>query len=66
VPWPTAKSFRKHNRRSVGAAGQKAANIATGLLKKGASEGKAIRIANGYLKHHGPRRRGLINQGARS
>jgi uncharacterized protein YdaT len=49
MPW-TAESFRKHwkdPRRG------KAARIANALLRKGASEGKAIRIAISQAKRGG-------------
>lgn len=64
MPWPTAKSFSKHNRAATGRTGQKAANIATGILKKTGDDGKAIRIANAYVKKHKSGHRGLINRGS--
>ena len=47
MPWPTGKSFaEKHNKKLIGAAADKAARMATGMVNKGMDEGKAIRIAN--------------------
>jgi uncharacterized protein YdaT len=49
MPW-TKDTFKKHNKKAVGAKGTKAAAIATSVLKRTGDEGKAIRIANAAIK----------------
>lgn len=47
MPWPTGKGFAyKHNKKLSGAAAQKAADVATAIVKKGGDEGMAIAVAN--------------------
>ena len=47
MPWPTGGSFaRAHNRKLTGAAAQKAADIATAMVRRGVPEGEAIATAN--------------------
>jgi hypothetical protein len=42
MPWPNAKSFKKHNKRAT----PQMARMASAILAKTGDEGKAIRIAN--------------------
>lgn len=49
MPWPNAKSFRKHNKRAKGKKGDKAARMATHILEKTGNEGEAIATANKFL-----------------
>ncbi len=66
MPWPTARSFSKHNKKATGKVGTKAAKIATAVLKSTGDDGKAIRIANSYVKKHkGTAPRGLMNRGGK-
>lgn len=53
MPWPNAKSFKKHNKKAVGKKGTKAAHMATKILSKTGNEGEAIATANKFLKSHG-------------
>lgn len=46
MPWTAASFSQKHNKKLHGAAAAKAARMATGMVKAGMDEGKAIRIAN--------------------
>lgn len=67
MPWPTARSFRKHNRNAVGKVGTTAAHMATRILQRTGDEGEAIATANKYIaRHRGSPRprggRGLINK----
>jgi hypothetical protein len=55
MPWPSGKDFaQKHNKKLLKspAKAQKAADIATGALKRGVPEGEAIAIGNAYVKKH--------------
>ncbi|HUW56806.1 MAG TPA: hypothetical protein VMZ92_09235 [Planctomycetota bacterium] len=52
MPW-TKKSFKKHNKRAT----SQMASVANALLREGASEGKAIRIANAKGKKSKRRKR---------
>ena len=49
MPW-SAKSFRKHSRKARGRAGKAAAKAANSALKRGMSEGAAVRIGNFVAK----------------
>ena len=49
MPW-TKETFKKHNKKAVGAKGVKAARIATAVLKQTGDDAKAIRIANAAIK----------------
>jgi len=49
MSWKNAKAFRKHNKKSVGRKGDKAAKMATDILKKTGDEGEAIATANKFL-----------------
>lgn len=49
MPWPNAKSFRKHNKKAVGKRGNKAARMATHVLESTGDEGEAIATANKWL-----------------
>jgi hypothetical protein len=69
MPYPTAASFRKHNRRSVGKVGRTAAHMATRMEASGVPAGEAIATANKYIGRHSslakpsrPRGRGLANR----
>lgn len=47
MPWPTGAGFAaRHNKKLHGAAAQKAADIATAMVKRGVPEGEAIATAN--------------------
>lgn len=47
MPWPTGKGFAdKHNKKLKGGAAQKAADMATAMVKSGVPEGEAIATAN--------------------
>ncbi len=47
MPWPTGSGFaKKHNHKLHGAAAQKAADMATAMVKAGVPEGEAIATAN--------------------
>lgn len=46
MPWTGPSFATKHNKKLKGAAADKAARMATGMVNKGVDEGKAIRIAN--------------------
>ena len=47
MPWPTGKGFaEKHNQKLKGAAAQKAADMATAMVREGTPEGIAIATAN--------------------
>lgn len=47
MPWPTGSGFaKKHNHKLKGAAAQKAADMATAMVKAGVPEGEAIATAN--------------------
>lgn len=47
MPWPTGKGFaEKHNKKLKGAAAQKAADMATAMVREGTPEGIAIATAN--------------------
>ena len=63
MPWPSGKAFAaKHNHALKGAAAQKAADIASAVLRKSGDEGKAIRIAN--AKVNVMRKRGVVSDRA--
>lgn len=47
MPWPTGSGFaEKHNKKLKGGAAQKAADMATAMVKAGTPEGEAIATAN--------------------
>lgn len=47
MPWPTGSGFAKsHNKKLKGAAAQKAADMATAMVREGTPEGIAIATAN--------------------
>ena len=47
MPWPSGSLYAKaHNKKLKGAAADKAAAVATAVLKSGVSEGEAIAIGN--------------------
>lgn len=47
MPWASGKAFAEaHNKKLKGAAADKAAEMATAMLKAGMSEGEAIAVAN--------------------
>ena len=63
MPWPSGKQFAaKHNHSLKGPAAQKAADIASAVLRKSGDEGKAIRIANAKVGQM--RKRGRISDKA--
>jgi uncharacterized protein YdaT len=49
MPW-TPGSFAKHSRKARGKAGRGAAKAANAALKRGLSEGAAVRIGNYVAK----------------
>ena len=53
MPWSGKEYAKKHNKKLSGSAANKAAKVANALLKKGKSEGSAIRIANAVAKRKG-------------
>lgn len=62
MPW-TAGSFKtKHNKKLSGGQAAKAARVGNALLKQGASEGKAIRIANAVAEGTVRRNRGTTKK----
>ena len=61
MPWTGPEFSKKHNKKLTGAAADKAARMATGMVNKGMDEGKAIRIANAAgdkAMRKSPRKRG--------
>lgn len=61
MPWTGPDFAKRHNKKLTGAAANKAARMATGMVNKGMDEGKAIRIANAAgdkAMRKGPRKRG--------
>jgi uncharacterized protein YdaT len=49
MPWPTGKGFaKKHNKKLSGHAAQKAADMASAMVREGTDEGVAIATANKY------------------
>lgn len=46
MPWSPKGFAEKHNKKLTGKAAATAARMATGMVKEGMDEGKAIRIAN--------------------
>ena len=47
MPWPTGKGYaKKHNKKLHGASAQKAADMATAMVREGVPEGIAIATAN--------------------
>jgi hypothetical protein len=60
VPYPTAASFRKHNKRAVGKVGKTAAHMATKMEARGVKPGIAIATASKYIAKHS---KGLMNRG---
>lgn len=47
MPWATGRDFAtKHNKKLKGAAAQKAADMATAMVREGVPEGIAIATAN--------------------
>lgn len=63
MPWDPRKplSATGHNRKATGKVGVKATGIANAVLRETGDEGKALRIANTYVKKH----RGMMNRGRR-
>ena len=49
MPWDK-NTFKKHNKKAVGAKGEKAAAIANNVLKRTGDDAQAIRIANAAIK----------------
>lgn len=47
MPWPTGKGYaKKHNKKLHGASAQKAADMATAMVREGVPESIAIATAN--------------------
>ena len=56
MPW-TAKSFAtKHNKKLKGKSAEKAAKIATAMVRRGVPEGEAIATANARAKRKAKKR----------
>lgn len=62
MPWNPKEPWSKsgHNRKATGAVGRKATRIANAVMRSGASDVTAIRVANKYVKTH--QGRGAINR----
>lgn len=56
MPWVASDATRHTKRAKSGVAKRQWANVADSMLRRGYSEGAAIRAANGVVKRRGKKR----------